>query len=62
MTRTRSRANAAWDAERVDLRIELHLLEARGVYTGPEHLRLSTRIKELNRLISEDLGYRSARG
>ena len=62
MTRVRSRVSATWDDERVDLRIALHFLESRGVNTGAEHLELSTRIKELNRLISEDLGYRAARG
>lgn len=62
MTRAKSRISAAWDEERVDLRIELHLLGERGIYGGPEHLRASTRIKELDRLIREDLGYRAARG
>ena len=51
MTRAKSRATTARDDERVDLRIVIHLLEATGVKDGPEHLALSSRIKELDRLI-----------
>ncbi|QQV78020.1 hypothetical protein H5J25_04570 [Sphingomonas aliaeris] len=62
MARTKSRATAAWDEERVELRVALHLLEASGVRASAEHLAISTRIKELDRLIREELGYRVARG
>lgn len=62
MTRPKSRAKDDWDDERVDLRIQLHMLEEKGVHAGPQHLELTTRIKELSRLISESVGAREARG
>jgi hypothetical protein len=62
MTRERRRAKDDWEDERVELRIQLHLLEERGVVAGPKHLEISTRIKELARMISESVGHKSARG
>jgi hypothetical protein len=62
MTRERRRAKEDWEDERVELRIQLHLLEERGVVAGPQHLEISTRIKELARMISQSVGYKSARG
>jgi len=57
-----SRASAASDEERVDLRVALHLLEADGVHAGAEHFAISTRINEIDRLIRKELGYRAAGG
>lgn len=62
MTRERRRAKEDWEDERVALRVELHLLEESGVFGGPRHLEISTRIKELSRLISEAVGFKTARG
>ena len=62
MTRERRRAKEDREDERVELRIRLHLLEESGVFAGPHHLEISTRIKELLRMIIESVGYKSSRG
>ena len=63
MTRRKNAATSEdWDEERVDLRIQLYMLEESGVRAGPEHLLITNRINELSRLISEALGHKAVRG